>query len=514
MSDLASAPASVKVRTLMEHHPDYNLKHLHTLWSLYKGGEHINPQDYIKRRYKEPEDRYKDRIDIAYYVNYVGEIVDYYVSNLFLDEPKVTLAGKGQVMSDYYDKFINRGCDGKRKEDLNAYMRARWRRALVQGKAWTWVDMPAITPRLRDLKLDTAADLDEYGLRDAYLIPVDEPNVLDYDVDSVGALNSVKLYFCRDLPRDFLSPGLVLQHEWVILSRDEFVRYTIDQKFTFDQGRWKADAEFKDMEEEEAHREGEVGTHPFGVVPMVPLCLPEAVCLGEKLYQSARHVYKMDTAIACQQNDSLYAMPVIKTENDFNQMVGDGYYIHLNPLDDFSWNEPEGHALKSSLDSRDRQMEEMFRVSHVMGLALKAAAQTAARSGDSKRRDYSPTQTVLFELGALAKDHYRECLEMVQRGRGEENAFQFETAGFSKFDVEDRAKWLEEELIADGLGLDQMSETFAKEQAKRRIRKINTDLSEEQLKVIDVEIDAAEIQIDDDGDDNDDLEKKKKKDAA
>ncbi len=38
----------------------------------------------------------------------------------------------------------------------------------------------------------------------------------------------------------------------------------------------------------------------------------------------------------------LFAMPVIYSDREWNQIVGESYYIQLGPTDRFGWTEPDG----------------------------------------------------------------------------------------------------------------------------------------------------------------------------
>ena len=40
----------------------------------------------------------------------------------------------------------------------------------------------------------------------------------------------------------------------------------------------------------------------------------------------------------------LFAMPVVYSEREWKQIVGESYYIQLGPKDRFGWTEPEGHV--------------------------------------------------------------------------------------------------------------------------------------------------------------------------
>ena len=57
----------------------------------------------------------------------------------------------------------------------------------------------------------------------------------------------------------------------------------------------------------------------------------------------------------------LFAMPVIYSDREWNQIVGESYYIQLGPTDRFGWTEPDGKPTKlqptTSKHSRKRCIE-------------------------------------------------------------------------------------------------------------------------------------------------------------
>jgi len=46
-------------------------------------------------------------------------------------------------------------------------------------------------------------------------------------------------------------------------------------------------------------------------------------------------------------------MPVIYSERDWHQVVGESYYIQLGPQDRFGWTEPEGKVYGIAQDNLD-----------------------------------------------------------------------------------------------------------------------------------------------------------------
>ena len=62
----------------------------------------------------------------------------------------------------------------------------------------------------------------------------------------------------------------------------------------------------------------------------------------------------------------LFAMPVIYSDSEWNQIVGESYYIQLGPQDQFGWTEPEGKVYQIAADNLVRLKEEIYRVCYLM----------------------------------------------------------------------------------------------------------------------------------------------------
>src|SRR5581483_3084093 len=98
-----------------------------------------------------------------------------------------------------------------------------------------------------------------------------------------------------------------------------------------------------------------------------------------------------------------FAMPVIYSERDWNQVMGESYYIQLGPQDRFGWTEPQGTGYQIAADNLTRLQEEIYRVCYV-GHAGGALSGNLSQSGLSKQRDYAITQEVLRAYGDAVKD--------------------------------------------------------------------------------------------------------------
>ena len=65
----------------------------------------------------------------------------------------------------------------------------------------------------------------------------------------------------------------------------------------------------------------------------------------------------------------LFATPVIYSDREWNQIVGESYYIQLGPEDRFGWTEPEGKVYQIAADNLVRLKDEIYRVCYLMSQA-------------------------------------------------------------------------------------------------------------------------------------------------
>ena len=104
----------------------------------------------------------------------------------------------------------------------------------------------------------------------------------------------------------------------------------------------------------------------------------------------------------------LFAMPVVYSEREWSQMVGESYYIQLGPEDRFGWTEPEGKVYQIAADNLARLQEEIYRVCYLTqaGGSLDGASR---QSGLSKQLDFSITQEVLRATGTRSRSRSGGC---------------------------------------------------------------------------------------------------------
>ena len=157
----------------------------------------------------------------------------------------------------------------------------------------------------------------------------------------------------------------------------------------------------------------------------------------------------------------LFAMPVVYSDREWSQMVGESYYIQLGPEDRFGWTEPEGKVYQIAADNLTRLQEEIYRVCY-----LAQAGGSLDRAGGnrvSKQLDFSITQEVLRAYGDAVKDQMRRVLRAIEAAR--EDGLAIGVTGMDEFDIADFATELADAQQLLALGVE--SPTLKKEIFKK-----------------------------------------------
>ena len=130
---------------------------------------------------------------------------------------------------------------------------------------------------------------------------------------------------------------------------------------------------------------------------------------------------------------ALFAMPVIYSDREWNQVVGESYYIQLGPQDRFGWAEPDGKVYQIASDNLNRLKDEIYRVSFLMQQAGDSGG--SAQSGLSKQWDFAVTQEILSAYGDVVKDAMRNVLNGVAAARQDDMTV--DVVGLDSFDITD-----------------------------------------------------------------------------
>ena len=405
----------------IEHeHPDYIAKR--AMWrqyrDLYVGGEQFRmyADRYLVRRQKEPGDVYAERLVRTFYENYIGSIVDWYTATLFRREPGLSFDGENERGRAFFAEFTE-DCDLKGC-NLAEFFRKQFVEALICGRSHIVVDFP----RANGFAW-TRAEEDALGASRAYLVGYAADDLVNWSYDDQG------------------------QYEWVVLRTSGLRKQKIEDPIWEKQTRWVYydKSNFRIFERTDRHgqasaiemvAEGRHGMAKQGRVPLVDLRISDGLWLLNRAASLQLEHFNKSNALAWALTMGLFAMPVIYSEREWNQVVGESYYIQLGPQDRFGWTEPQGNVYQIAAANLTTLQEEIYRVCY-MAQAGGDLSGSGAQSALSKQMDYAITQEVLRAYGDAVKDSIKRVLRAVDAAR--EDGLTIAVSGMDEFDIGDFA---------------------------------------------------------------------------
>lgn len=456
--------------TLKQQNPAYRPK----LWSkiddLYSGGFTIleHAERYIPQQINEPVDRYKERITLASYMNYLGMVVDAYAANLFAQEPVITPSDEKATVDEFWAEFADDAT--LRSESFSKLLRSCFTTSLLKRRALIGCDFPTVADRA-----ETRAAEDQSGAAHGYAFEIPVEDMLDWEYSEV-VTREVEL---NDGGKVCYSFGLL---SWAVLRREIAKRATPeDSRSTFIEEFkvWRLDPSgiatwqtFRAPPRKSGdHAPSDAldlplfaeGATTFNQIPIVELEVPDGLWIGNKLGPIALEMFRRRSALNASETRHLFPVPVVKLgpeigavggalPPDVQQNPGRGNDA-LDPLrrmgglvlgheDSFDFAEPKGNVLEL-VDKRLRDLvDEFFRVAHMMSASVSSTSKALGRSGSSKAQDHRGMTVILEAYGAIVRDCASRVYDLIADGRKEE--VDWKVHGLDKFDVVDREIVLDE----------------------------------------------------------------------
>ena len=447
-------------------HPEFTVRRM--MWrryrDLYTGGEQFraNAGEYLVRRQKEPGDVYGERLFRCFYENYIGSIVDWYTATLFRREPVLTFDGNDGRAKQFFAEFCD-DCDLKGTSVAEVFKKL-FVETLICGKSYLLVDFPR-----QGQPAGNRAEEDQRGASRAYLVSYSADELINWSHDNRGHL------------------------QWVVLRTEGIKKDRIEDKSWSKQTRWVYyDKEHYRIYEKVEQRsvemvaEGRHGLAKLQRVPLFELRVSEGMWLLNKAGSLQLEHFNKSNALGWALTMGLFAMPVIYSDREWNQVMGESYYIQLGPQDRFGFTEPEGHVYQIAADNLARLQEEIYRVCYVTHAGAPLGS-TQAQSGLSKQRDYAITQEVLRGYGDAVKDSMKRVLRAIDAAR--EDGLSIDVTGMDEFDIGDFTTNLDdaERLLKLGIG----SPTLTKQVFKKLALQFLCDARQDIKDRIGREIDEA-----------------------
>jgi len=432
---------------------------------LYSGGEEFrrHAAEYLVRRHKEPMEVYHERLTRVFYENYIGSIVDWYTATLVRKEPVLEFCGASETAKDFFNEFVQ-NCD-MRGTTLTQFYKDQLTEALVCGKSYIVVDFPRT-----EAPVLSRADEDAVGRSRAYLMSYTADEVINWSLDDKGEFEWVVIRTSclkQDGVRSF---GWKNETRWIYYDRERFEIY-----------ERRDNAERSGIELVDEGRHGFAGV---GRVPVFEIKVSTGLWLTNKIALLQLEHFNKSNALGWALTMGLFATPIVYTDKEWSQIMGESYYVQLGPQDSFGWSEPEGKVYRIAAENLERLKDEIYRVSYLMQQAGDGSG--AQRSGLSKQWDFSVTQEILRSYGDAVKDSIRNVLNAVAVARQDE--IDIEVSGLDEFDIANFSSEAADAQSLLSLGIN--SETLKKQVFKRVALKYLCDARQEIKNRIAEEIEA------------------------
>jgi hypothetical protein len=439
-------------------HPDY--RRLAPTWAMYRdlyvGGQQFKARaiNYLTRRQKEPLDVFAERLSRAFYENYIGSIVDWYSSTLFHREPSLQYSGGADPARSFLSELQD-NCD-RRGTTLSAFFQDSFRNALVVGRSLILIDFPRAekTPSNR-------AEEEASGLSRAFLVSYQAEDLINWSKDESGCYEWAVFRTKVEKQPDVTSPTRVTETIWRYYDRTHYRLYHRLEGGEQDNAIELLDEGFHALANQ--HR-----------VPIFDLEATDSCWLMNKAAQSQLEYFNKSNALGWAITMGLFAMPVIYSDRDWNQIVGESYYIQLAPGDRFGWAEPDGKVHQIAAAHLQTLKEEIYRVCYLS----QASGETSgghAQSAQSKQLDFKLTQEMLRAYGVWVKSVMRKVLEAIVAARQDD--VQVSITGLDELDISDFASELQQATNLLALGI--QSATFKRQVFERLALKYLSDVRQE-----------------------------------
>jgi hypothetical protein len=480
-------PNTLKVSDVNSKHAYYNADLLTDYWRFYIGGRELLDvvENYLVKREFEPTKVYNRRVMSAYYINYVGSALAWYGQTMFRIDPVVSLdpkadSTKSTSQEKWFSQFaMNANGNG---ESLYSIARLMTTETLVFGRGYLLLDLPPA-----DSTPLTLAEEKQLGLDNIRATYYSALNAINWGMRD-GALDWI-VFQTESVDSLPLSSEKIYTWEWHFWDTESYAIYRISKSSAS-----VADAEVPKLEDDDTAVLVTTGTHmlaQYGVVPVACLDFTEDnMWLMNRAYGAVKETFNSENALSRAVEAGLFALPVIKSQEDFAGLVGEAYFIQLKPNDSFEFAEPGGTTYQLAADRMERMKDEIYRLLGLIGQANPSENADVRQSGYSKERDYQTTKELMMGLGVRVRTFLQRVIRMAQLAKGYDPTSV--VTGMEDFDVRDTTTILQE---AQTTTIVVPSKKLAKHVLARVVKKTADDAThqqqEEMIKELSANIDSG-----------------------
>ena len=485
----------IKLKTLKQVNPRFDLAKLRKLHALYKGGCHLledaSVMNTVFPKYSHEQDAtYAERKRRAFYENVFASVINQQSAGLAQDPVRYQHEDGEEPLDGYWTELLKSALSPKLPiRSFDQVLRDWMVEALVCEFSWIQADLPDADDEEPPTSL---AEQEEIGGLRAYLCQWSTESVLDWEYDDDGVLLWVKT--CKgtrkalraDQPRDTLVTC------WTIWDAEGWTTYEVETSPTKQVPNDEADISPKDT-----------GTHSFGRVPwvMLDVCGRQgrpSLHIGDMLESLCRAHFnlangEMFTLTQCN-FQQLYEFlgpevagvdtPISDNQNDphrANRTARAPGAVHVRGKDDRAeFVAPQMGGAAAAKQAVDDLRDAIYRVTQQMALSQDTSGAMLKRSADSKKQDAVAQEIVLGAIGKLLLSAAREVVELLCAGRQDESDPP-ELLGYESFDVDDVGQLVDESAVIEQITIP--SATFQREHKYRLACGILGDATSEEVRL-------------------------------
>lgn len=389
----------------------------------------------------EPDTKYISRWERAYYIGYLGAIVDYFRHYEF-SQPPVIRPAESEETPDWHAAFM-RNADGNGKSFVDFVKDAFGETLQVRRAGWLIGSIDA------DIGAQYKGDDDGDEDPPVTLTCFPAEDIVDWQDNDAGELDWILLRKER-LARSFPAKRRKVEIRTLVTRTD-----------------WAAWEIIEDGKQSEITLVAQ-GEHDLGRVPFVWLEVPHGLWVVNKLASWQVNLFNQMSMLDYGQLVSCFLQPALTTNEQGadNRVFGEGLTLHLmagdgqRPPEKFEWIAPPTAPLEFSAKRLTDMRDEGYRIVHQMSLAVDSQAIGAiARSGASKIEDRRATEIILCAYGGYIREAMTTTLDTISEIMGDNVNWVID--GYDNFQVSS----LDEELQTAALAFtfDIPSPTFKSE---------------------------------------------------
>lgn len=466
----------MKVATLNQRNGAIDTDQIATLRALYAGGRAWRElaTTWLPKSKIEPTDLYAERVRIAHYDPHLPGIFDLIAAMVTEAPPKI-----GALPDDYGNR-LDKSADG-RGTPMEVWARLRLVDAFKYRRAFAWVERPKVVlPEGASRR-----DEERAGALNPWLRAIDADTVLDWS-ECDGRMEWV--LFCEH----------TTERTGVEAPRMNVIRWTWIDKDAIRRWEWRQTEADKPAPDKDADAtELDQVLHGFGRCPVVCLDLGDGLWMGARMEEPALALFRAANDRDWSLHRAANELLVIASKHEIAPPAqGQGVFLRMerdsDGADTVSMVGPSGAAFEH-LAARERSREvTLYRVVQQLALAADVAS-SKMQSGESKARDWTPTERLLKGIASVLVGFLTECGRMLAVALSGPNVDpkvleDVAVTGCDAFDAAD----LDEALaaFASAVELKAGSPTALEEGAKLQARRVFRNLSPEIAERIEEELEA------------------------